>query len=40
MALAHDSYELTKLKLDLADFQHECESLLRTFSHIGCTFAK
>ena len=40
MGLNQDSYELTKLQLDLAEFKHECEALLRTFTHSGCTLAK
>jgi hypothetical protein len=38
--LKHDNFEMTKLQLDISQFAHECQSLLRTLQHTGITFAK
>ena len=38
--LTHDSFELTKCQVDLAEFSHEMESLLRYVQHSGITFAE
>lgn len=37
-ALTHDSFELTKCHLEITEFAHETESLLRSMTHTGMNF--
>ncbi len=38
--LVHDQFELTKCTVDLAEFAHEMEAVLRSVTHTGMTFAE